>query len=815
MRFQGTLGLPTLGFVKEGASLNNKKMDNSRRTDSKNGRLTIGLAADDILLVGGRNALLGVADVAQERDLNLICFHQLICQRDKQTPAEMGPAAWDTLMEVMDGLVIYQSWPSQEAFTKFRNRFPNLPMVNALRVHAGCPALAPDFYRGTKELTCHLIEVHGYRRIAFATGPEGWSVEGRYRGYAEALAEHDLPLNPNLVTPYLGWVEAERRAVSILMDERKLRPGTDFEAVVGTNDGIALSVLDELQRRGVRVPNDVAVVGFDDDNRSSCSTPPLTTARLPTYEVGRQAAEILLAQLAGEQVPEQTLVPAQIMIRRSCGCLDPLVAQAAAGSRPTVELLPPSPPATTFNEILTTQRARLLSEMVQAVEDQTGGTVPEWAEQLLSNFAAEIRDEAPGRFVSTLEDVLHQVMAAKGGWGADSGQRVAAWQGAMSALRKNLLPYLNGETFSRAEDLWQQARVAIGKAAYQAYERRTLQVEQQLQILREIEGALITTFNVSELMDVLATGLPRLGISSCYLSLYENPALYQEPQTAPYWSRLMLACAKRGRVELEVEGQRFPSRQLVPAGMLGPDRYSFVVEPLYVRRNQLGFVLFELGPRETNVYGVLRQGISSTLKGALLMEQEERRARQLQTVAEVSTATSTILETAVLLQQVVDLTKERFGLYHAHVYLLNETRDTLHLAAGAGEAGRQMVAEGWHIPLAREQSLVARAARSGEVVMVDNVREAADWLPNPLLPNTYAEMAVPIMLEDKVVGVLDVQEDKIGGLNEGDANLLRSLANHVAVTLTNARLFEETSRSKEEAEQARKEAEQLPTRRWK
>jgi GAF domain-containing protein len=74
---------------------------------------------------------------------------------------------------------------------------------------------------------------------------------------------------------------------------------------------------------------------------------------------------------------------------------------------------------------------------------------------------------------------------------------------------------------------------------------------------------------------------------------------------------------------------------------------------------------------------------------------------------------------------------------------------------------------------------------------VDNVRQAEDWLPNPLLPNTYSEMAVPIILEGQVVGVLDVQEDKIAGLDEGDANLLRSLVNQVAVAIRNARLFDE------------------------
>ena len=71
------------------------------------------------------------------------------------------------------------------------------------------------------------------------------------------------------------------------------------------------------------------------------------------------------------------------------------------------------------------------------------------------------------------------------------------------------------------------------------------------------------------------------------------------------------------------------------------------------------------------------------------------------------------------------------------------------------------------------------------------MREAEDWLFNPLLPDTYAEMAVPIILEGRVVGVLDVQEDKIAGLDESDANLLRSLANQVAVAIRNARVFAE------------------------
>jgi putative methionine-R-sulfoxide reductase with GAF domain len=98
--------------------------------------------------------------------------------------------------------------------------------------------------------------------------------------------------------------------------------------------------------------------------------------------------------------------------------------------------------------------------------------------------------------------------------------------------------------------------------------------------------------------------------------------------------------------------------------------------------------------------------------------------------------------------------------------------------------------------------LVARAARTAQIVTVDNVREAPDWLPNPLLPDTYAEMAVPIVLDEQVAGVLDVQEDEIAGLDESDAALLRSLANQVAVAIRNARQFKQVETALTEAHAA-------------
>lgn len=176
------------------------------------------------------------------------------------------------------------------------------------------------------------------------------------------------------------------------------------------------------------------------------------------------------------------------------------------------------------------------------------------------------------------------------------------------------------------------------------------------------------------------------------------------------------------------------------------------------------------------------------------------RTRRLEIVATLGERLSAILNIDQLLEELVSQVKESFDYYHVHVYIVDDERENLVLRAGAGEAGAKMKAQNHQISLNAVTSLVARAARSGEVVTVDNVRQDTDWLPNPLLPNTHSEMAVPILLESQVVGVLDVQSDRVAGLDESDASLLRSLANQVAVAMNNARLFQKMRAANTEAE---------------
>lgn len=196
-------------------------------------------------------------------------------------------------------------------------------------------------------------------------------------------------------------------------------------------------------------------------------------------------------------------------------------------------------------------------------------------------------------------------------------------------------------------------------------------------------------------------------------------------------------------------------------------------------------------------YVAIRYDITSRKNQELEIE---KRALELQTVAEVSAESATNLDIRELLFNVSNLAKARFNLYHAHIYLLDETRENLILSGGAGEAGKTMVANKHSIPVSREQSLVASAVRKNRSYIIGDVTSEPSFLPNPLLPNTRSEMAIPMVVGNRIIGVMDLQSDKAGYFTEEDIQVKSTLAAQIAVAVQNAQAFDETQRNRRRAE---------------
>jgi signal transduction histidine kinase/HAMP domain-containing protein len=247
----------------------------------------------------------------------------------------------------------------------------------------------------------------------------------------------------------------------------------------------------------------------------------------------------------------------------------------------------------------------------------------------------------------------------------------------------------------------------------------------------------------------------------------------------------------------EIPGYVFDLNEVVPWPRNGHGKPMHGYrQKLIVRDEPIGELTVSLGAdsvHASEIIAAVAGQLSGHLETLRLTGLNEKRAYELATVANVSTTASTVLDPDLLLQSVVDMTRERFGLYHTHIYLADDAWKTLLLSAGAGEVGRQMVADGHNIPIDAERSLVARAARERQAAIVNDVRGDPGFLANPRLPETRSEMAVPMIVGDRVLGVFDVQSDKLNGFGREDADIYTTLAAQVAVALQNARLYVEQS----------------------
>jgi PAS domain S-box-containing protein len=785
-------------------------------------RFTIGLLTAEAFMHYAPGHWLGVIDAAQERDVNVICF----LGENLQAPKGFHPnvnAVSDvsktldsprgfhsqatSIFELassgtLDGLIVWASvlnwFVDIDTMVDFCKRY-QLPVVSAEVPLTGIPSVLIGDYPGMYSVVSHLIEAHGHRRIAFLRGPENHvGARERYRGYMTALADHGLALDPGLVTSPISW--DGKAGARVLLDERGLQPRIDFDALVGANDGLVTGVHAIFEERGILVPDQVAVAGFDNTPELGVYMPPYTTVDPQVYRVGRQALELLLSLLHGASAPESITVPARLIVRRSCGCAERAVIQAGAARLPAARLPTWSGASPPLADVLAAGREEILSEIVQA-----SGVAREQAARFVDAFSDGLEHSAPELFLTPLETLLHEQ-------GTISGD-AAPWHDALSALRRALHHFGGARVSSDIETLWQQGRVLIGETARRAQAYRMMRAEQQLQMLREVEAALLDSYDVHELADVLAQSLPHLGIPSAYLALYEQSWSVSE------WSRLILACGESGRIELDAEGRRFRSRQLAPEGILPQDRrYSLVAEPLYFRERHLGFVLLEVGPHESIVYETLREGISHGLYGDWLLrerhsaeevlrrhaveheihEREQRRRATLERVVRMGKAITQVTDLRTCLLNIRNSVQHELDFDRVGLFLYDAEDNVMRGTYGTDVTGA--LTEEWDfvIPVATYGPYQVLLREPDSIMFANDFVAENKPPPEHRMSGVKQHVTAAVWAGDRLIAMLGVDNLLTGSpITEEQVEALRLFSRYAGLAIENARLLEQARQAEQ------------------
>ncbi len=247
------------------------------------------------------NVLTGAIQAAQRHGVRLLVFQDSAARLDRSRLAWDQIAGWILVLDPTGVELIAQS---------------GAPVVTISTPAPNVPVVRSDNRGGMYAAVAHLIE-HGHRRIAFIGRRANLDIGERYDGYCLALADQDIPLDQRLVDDATDELEPGGRDAA----RRLLDAGALFTAIVAGTDKNALGVLEVLRAAGRRVPEDVALVGFDDVDEARIADPSLTTVRQRFDLLGSAAVDRLLDQLTGRAVSGATIsLPTALVVRRSCGC---------------------------------------------------------------------------------------------------------------------------------------------------------------------------------------------------------------------------------------------------------------------------------------------------------------------------------------------------------------------------------------------------------------------------------------------------------------------------------------------------------------
>ncbi|MEZ4664647.1 MAG: LacI family DNA-binding transcriptional regulator [Caldilineaceae bacterium] len=277
----------------------------SMRTDRTH---TIGIIADDLLSPFTPPIIRGIQDYLKEID-----YLGLIVNADWDP--EIEREAIDTLLSrAVEGIIFVESGrlaPTQELVRSqkpymFVHRLFGAPVQNSV---------VPDDYGGARLVLEHLLAL-GHRRIGHIAGPLGWhSAQRRTDSYLDTLSQHGLAIDPALIVESDWEFEGGAAAMQQLLKVSPLPT-----ALFAANDMMALGAIETLRHAGLRVPEDMALAGYDNRDFSRFLAPQLTTVSLPTYQMGAKAAELLWQKIQGAiDNLEEVQICGQLHIRASCG----------------------------------------------------------------------------------------------------------------------------------------------------------------------------------------------------------------------------------------------------------------------------------------------------------------------------------------------------------------------------------------------------------------------------------------------------------------------------------------------------------------
>ncbi|MBN1523816.1 MAG: substrate-binding domain-containing protein [Spirochaetales bacterium] len=662
---------------------------------SRNQRETIAFLTRDVDGITGISLLKSVFESAKSMKINCVAFYG----------STLGKHQANSSFKLChpDRFDGYLNWATSDpSYLSFYEQFKDKNLVSLTMQVPGHPCAMIDCYTGTKTALSHIIEKHGVKKIAFVRGPvDHVYAKERYQAYCDCINQYNLGFREELVTPPGDYTaDAGLNAVVYLLDQQHLTIPIDIDALVTTNDAVMIGVINELKRRGKKVPHDVCAVSLNSRPEGASFTPPLTSVQMPFDAQVNAAVSALLSVIRHEPTKEIYSISAEPTIKKSCGCQSAEIVHAG-------NLLFNGIPAKSRG-ITAKKKQRdfqeFLEETVGCIEpffsmstlskDNNSNVLHTILEQFISIFYSSFSKKSDRKFLAVFEESLVLL--------SENNEDITPWQNAVSVLRNQFLKndFLqnqnDAESLLFAEDLFAKARIIINEVEKRNDVQTALAVENDIQLMNSIGLKLISTFDMESLLNELDKGLESLCIPSYFICLYDKKQKYSFPNALPHSSRCIFARTTAGTYNNKT-GISFRTETILPESITLPDtQFSMLVIPLVFNNIHLGYTVAQTGPVKSRLYSTLADQLTTALMGSILMDEQkntetflESTLSSLQSKAQivssnsqeimtrVESVSSATEEIAANIRQITKQTEEVMATVSGAVHTVNNAAEVL------------------------------------------------------------------------------------------------------------------------------------------
>ncbi len=618
-------------------------------------RQTIGFQITNLVEEYPKPIWRGIVDRAEELDVNVVIYRG----ESFNTPYGFGyqcNAILDLINpHYLDALILATgticNFISKEQFNAYIQKLHPIPLVSISIAIPGIPSILVDNQSGIKEGVRHLVLQHKRKKIAFIKGPENneEAVE-RYNAYIREMKALNIPIDPKLVVTGNFIEESGREAIVELIERRK----AVFDALFASNDNMAIGAMNELIRRGLEVPEDVAVLGFDNIQDCENTIPSLSTIKQPLYYQGRTALQTAVDLIEGKNIPEKTVLPTILLPRSSCGCLGYNVEMSGVGK--------------TINNFELKTTAELKNEINHILESADymspkAAAIDEYIQNILTVEAKGNKKQLPepGYPVNTILRKLTKSLSSQ----MKEGINIELWKEILGVLHQ----YIAGQkdpNWKKTLEIIKKSYELVQELLHSFNISQRIKLERQELIIRIVIQEIISSLSIDGLLNNIINNIGLMDLKNCYIFTYGR--VYKQTRDMewlmPEKVKLILAFdAIKGLKIVNPEGFIQPNKDFIPENLIDQNRrHSFLVLPMYFLEYQYGYMIFDLEIKNGNIYDFLSLEISSTYRSVLLLEERQKAEEKLRRV--LSELEETNQELASLSE-----TDELTGLYNRRGFL--------------------------------------------------------------------------------------------------------------------------------------------------